>query len=143
MVNNASQLIDENACRLADSARTLFGRLHRTLEDARLRIDRIEPHRLIGRHNVSLMSLGARMQSAARAISAEKHLQLTASVNRLEALNPRAVLERGYSITTSLRTGRPITSADDVKPGEMIRTELAAQDSIESEVKTTHKQPKT
>jgi exonuclease VII large subunit len=61
-------------------------------------------------------------------------LQITAAENRLQALNPKAVLERGYSLTTNQRTGKVITAAADVAAGDVITTELARQERIESTV---------
>lgn len=43
----------------------------------------------------------------------------------LEALSPLGVLARGYSLTQDDRTGRLITSAADVQPGQILKTRLA------------------
>jgi exodeoxyribonuclease VII large subunit len=43
--------------------------------------------------------------------------------DQLEALNPRQVLNRGYSISMNEK-GQVITSKKDVKPGEKIKTSL-------------------
>lgn len=51
----------------------------------------------------------------------------------LSALDPKATLARGFSITRDLK-GRVITSASQVKPGELIRTQLADSE-ISSEVR--------
>jgi exonuclease VII large subunit len=47
------------------------------------------------------------------------------------------VLERGYSITVNQRTGKVVTAAADVNPGDVIQTELARQNTIESVVQKT------
>ena len=59
---------------------------------------------------------------------------LTAVENRLGGLDPKAVLNRGYSITTNKRSGRLIKSLKDVKVGEVMVTELAKENLIESKV---------
>jgi exodeoxyribonuclease VII large subunit len=69
------------------------------------------------------------------------HLQLTAQSNRLAALNPKSVLKRGYSITTNKVTGAIVRKAEDVKVGQIIATELANENLIESKV--TKRQNKT
>ncbi len=61
-------------------------------------------------------------------------LQLAEQENQLYALNPKAVLGRGYSITTSKKSGRLIKSLKDVKVGEVMVTELAKENLIESKV---------
>ncbi|KKK83627.1 hypothetical protein LCGC14_2791470, partial [marine sediment metagenome] len=43
-------------------------------------------------------------------------------------------LKRGYSITTSKKTGKLITTPDDIKTTDIIITELAEEKLIESEV---------
>ena len=58
--------------------------------------------------------------------------ELKAQELRLRALNPLAVLERGYSLTKD-RAGRIVRSADDVKEGDRVFTTLA-RGALESEV---------
>ena len=50
----------------------------------------------------------------------------------LSALDPKATLARGFSITRDLK-GRVIASASQVKPGELIRTQLA-EGEVKAEV---------
>jgi exodeoxyribonuclease VII large subunit len=59
---------------------------------------------------------------------------LTAQENRLEGLNPKSVLKRGYSITTNKKTGLLVKTVDDVRLGEDLITELADQNLIESKI---------
>ena len=61
-------------------------------------------------------------------------MQLTASANRLAALNPKSVLDRGYSITTSKKTGSVVRDLGDVEIGDLLVTELAGENLIESKV---------
>ena len=61
-------------------------------------------------------------------------MQLTAQANRLTALNPKSVLHRGYSITTSKHTGMVVKTPDDVRIGDCLITELASENLIESQV---------
>lgn len=45
--------------------------------------------------------------------------------NRLQALNPKAVIKRGYSITTYLPTGKIITQPKTLKKGDEVETQVA------------------
>lgn len=45
---------------------------------------------------------------------------------RLGLLSPEHVLSRGYSITRDAATGRVLRRADEVRPGQRVRTRLAA-----------------
>jgi exodeoxyribonuclease VII large subunit len=51
--------------------------------------------------------------------------QLETISARLDALNPLAVLKRGYSITERAADGRLVRSSADLQPGEEIRTRFA------------------
>lgn len=51
--------------------------------------------------------------------------QLAALAARLEALSPLAVLQRGYSLTTDLTTGRLLRAAEETATGHTIQTRLA------------------
>ena len=56
-----------------------------------------------------------------RAIN-QKQLELSKAASMLNALSPLSVLARGYSLTTHNNT--VITSANDVKTGDIITTKL-------------------
>jgi exodeoxyribonuclease VII large subunit len=58
-------------------------------------------------------------------ILSKNQLKLAALENRLAALDPRSVLNRGYSITMNERTGALVAVIDDVQVGDPLRTELA------------------
>ena len=72
--------------------------------------------------------------SAIKAVINKSQMQLTANENRLLALNPKSVLQRGYSITTSKKTGRLVKKPGDVQIADFIITELAGENWIESKV---------
>lgn len=139
IVNNSAQMVDDRAMRLAESAKGMFAELRDRLERAQNQVMRIEPHRLIGQKRVELQAISGRIEAACKNVFSKKELHLTAFENRLGALDPRSVLKRGYSITTNLRSGKVVTTAADVEIGDTIKTELARQEVIESEVKTTGK----
>jgi exodeoxyribonuclease VII large subunit len=75
-----------------------------------------------------------RAKSGIGAVVSTCQMQLTAQANRLAALNPRSVLQRGYSITTDKKTGILVKTTKDVRPGDEMITELADENLIESKV---------
>ena len=79
-----------------------------------------------------------RLENLVRQKIAKAELGLTASENRLAGLNPRSVLSRGYSITTNKRTGRLVRSIHDIDISDMISTEAADGNFIESSVTAKH-----
>ena len=79
-----------------------------------------------------------RLERLIRQVFAKSELVLTAGENRLAGLNPRAVLARGYSITTNKRTGSVIRSTQDVDINDVMITELSDENFIESSVTAKH-----
>jgi exonuclease VII large subunit len=63
---------------------------------------------------------------------------LTAVENKLAPMNPKSVLGRGYSITSSKSTQKIVAGLGDVEIEDILITELADQNFIESRV--TNKQ---
>jgi len=80
---------------------------------------------------------GAVMISRAARLSRQRAAERAGrAAIRLRMLNPMAVLQRGYSLTTDEK-GRVITSSDGLLPGRRVKT-LLAKGSFESEVKEVH-----
>ncbi len=95
---------------------------------------KIEPHRLLGGKTVNLNDLKNRANTAIKAIINKCKMQLTAQESRLAGLNPKSVLQRGYSITTNKQTGLLVKNLADVQIEDCIITELAGENLIESKV---------
>ena len=83
---------------------------------------------------VDLNTLQNRAATALEAILNSRRIRLTAAENRLAGLNPKAVLKRGYSITSSKKTGMVVRNSRDVQIGDLMVTELADENLIESKV---------
>ena len=127
------QRLDELAPTLANCLRQLLSRASAALQGCSEKVLRIEPHRLVGARKVQLGDLVGRFRASEEKRLDAARLALSASENRLAALDPRAVLKRGYSMTTT-KTGLLVTSPDDVSAGDGIVTELAGRNFIESTV---------
>jgi exodeoxyribonuclease VII large subunit len=137
-VRYREQQLDEIVTNLAELIRELLtegkDKLHRFYEQ----IIKIEPHRLLGRKTVDLNNWENRVNTAVQAIVNRFKMQLTAQKSRLAGLNPKSVLQRGYSITTNKRSGLLVKNLADVQIEDNIITELAGENLIESKV--TNKQ---
>jgi exodeoxyribonuclease VII large subunit len=145
--------------RLAESS--IFREPMRRMEEARQISDRQEEDlsramdRRMERLRASLGKIAAQLASAdprhrlestrqrIKSLSGELGTQISRRLERekgrvdritstLSALDPKATLARGFSITRDTG-GRVVTSAGQVKPGELIRTELA-EGEIKSKV---------
>lgn len=134
VVRNREQHLDDLGWDLGDAMRRVFFDAQKQVQDCQEQVARIEPHRLLGRMTVELNNLAGRSLAGLTQVLNRKNLQITAQENRLAGLNPRSVLNRGYSITLDKQTGRVIRTAEDVKAGDVLLTELAGDDRIESQV---------
>jgi exodeoxyribonuclease VII large subunit len=141
-VHNAEQQLDELSVGLADSIKELLAEARAKLHAAFQQIVKIEPHRLLGRKTVDVNNLKNRVNAAIKAIINSRRMQLTAKENLLAGLNPKSVLQRGYSITTDKKTGLLIKSSEDVKIGDLLITELAEENLVESKVINTQNKSK-
>lgn len=93
-------------------------------ESAGRALQRLHPERRLDRLRERLDQLGLSMERAAeqRCDEAERRVHTLAEL--LQTLSPQSVLKRGYSITTDA-TGRALTDAQQVRPGDVLRTRLA------------------
>lgn len=131
-VLNREQHVDDLMWELADAMRAALVRKQKQVESYYEPVARIEPHRLLGRMTVALNELEGRGRAAMIKILNDKTLEITARENRLAGLNPKSVLHRGYSITTNRQTGKVVRTLDDVQLDDLLVTELADENLIES-----------
>lgn len=134
LVRDAQQQVDELAGELTEAIKELLVEARDKLHKGYEQIVKIEPHRLLGKKTVYLNDLTNRAKVAINIVINGRQMQLTAQANRLVALNPKSVLQRGYSITTNKQTGLLIRTLKDVEVGNLLTTELADENLIESRV---------
>lgn len=109
------------------------GKQHR-LENLRVQLAATGPRRMVEHERELTGHLADRLSKGIEQSAWRVRQQLTACGQRLENLNPRAVLGRGYSITRDKTTGRIITAQTPPKSGDVMLTELAEETTVESEV---------
>jgi exodeoxyribonuclease VII large subunit len=102
--------------------------LRRTAESYAYR----RPLEMIHRQEQRLDGLCDRFYSAARSLLPSHRLAVDPVAEKLHALSPRKVLDRGYSITILARDGKILKRAADTKDGDALRTLLK-----EGEVRST------
>jgi exodeoxyribonuclease VII large subunit len=120
--------------RLAQMMNKLVVERQRRLSASYEQVVRIKPHQLIGQRMVELSSLRNQVNVRMSAILNRERMRLASAENRLAGLNPRMVLQRGYSITSVKQTGRLVRKSDEVQIGDLLTTELAGENLIESKV---------
>jgi len=156
LIQNAEQQLDELNAELVEVTKGLLAEMREKLSAAYEQIVRIEPHRLLKNKTVELnnwqnrVNVGIsaiinnktvelnnwqnRVNAGIIAIVGDCRLRLTAQANRLAGLNPKSVLQRGYSITTNKKTGLLVKTLEDVRIGDLLITELIDENLIESKV---------
>ncbi|UCF44197.1 MAG: exodeoxyribonuclease VII large subunit [Planctomycetota bacterium] len=140
LLHNSEQQSDELLMRLSSSVRQLLADARARLYSIDEQVRKIEPHRLLRNKILDLNNLSNRATTAVRDIVDKARLQLTAQTSLLTGLNPKSVLQRGYSITINKKTGRLVKRLQDVNIQDCLITELANENFIESKV--TRKQNK-
>lgn len=133
-MRNREQQLDEMGGTLGELMKDLLAGARESLNEIYEQVVRIEPHRLIGESKVIVNDLISRANAAITALFSRAGLHITAYENRLAGLNPKAVLKRGYTITTLKQTGAVVKSVAEVQLGDMLVTELAGENLIESRV---------
>ncbi|NOY75004.1 MAG: exodeoxyribonuclease VII large subunit [Kiritimatiellaeota bacterium] len=116
---------------IASSERRLDSVLELALEKLRGRLDRAanspvfsEPAHLLRQHQQRLDELTNRLDSRPDLILSKLSMTLERLNGSLKALNPKAVLKRGYAIILDKRDGTPLMKSD-VPPGTRLRAILA------------------
>ena len=107
------------------------------LSQTRARVERLanhyilkEPINIIRTFQQKVDELGLRLNRSINNTLQERRYQIDNVQSRLRALNPKNVLERGYSILLSKSTQKPILSPQQVDEGERLRG-IIAQGELE------------
>jgi exodeoxyribonuclease VII large subunit len=134
LVHNKEQQLDDLQMGLTDVIKAVLASARQKIHAGYEQIVKLEPHRLLGKKTVDLNDLKNRTNAAIQAVVKNRWMQLVAQENRLAGLNPKSVLQRGYSITTNKRTRLLVRNLKDIQIGDLMITELADKNLIESKV---------
>jgi exodeoxyribonuclease VII large subunit len=133
-VENRVQRLDDLSNNLSEIMKGLIVEIKNNLSTMYENLAKLEPHRLLKQRTVALKELENKAIAAMTTALNKAGLHLTAQENRLIGLNPKAVLSRGYSITTSKKTGKLLKDPKDIEIGDLLITELAKKNFVESKV---------
>jgi exodeoxyribonuclease VII large subunit len=147
VLRGAGWILDRRAESLGHQARSLrlaagavLDRAGSRVLGAAARLSRQSPAVAIERRSAHLDALAPRLARAIAAPLEDVERRIELAQTSLAATSPFAVLERGYSITQREGGSAPLKDAGDLKPGERIRTVLAAG-WILSEIEKTGRAP--
>ena len=93
------------------------------------------PRERINEYRLRLDDISRSLTTSMSRLTEISRLRLDRTLGRLEAMNPEAVLRRGYSITTRVKDGGLVTDALSLDADEKIRVQLA-RGAVRSVVET-------
>ncbi len=134
IIQNRQQMLDELEGGLAESAQSIVLNIRKLLQSYFEKILKIEPHRIIADRKISLNNACGAIAEKINRIFTNSKMRLETQMVKLSACNPKSVLNRGYSITKNAGTGKVVKVPADVNVGDLLITELAKENAIESRV---------
>jgi len=134
IIQNKSQMLDDFESTLKDSVKSLIANKRQLIQAFFEKILKIEPHRLLADKKIIINNLRNKFDNQIKSVLHKLNLELTNRESRLAGLNPKSVLQRGYSITRNKRTAGLVKCLDDVQESDLLITELANDKTIESKV---------
>ena len=117
-------VIATHAARLGNALRSKLETLANKLASLKGSYILRQPLNIITQHEQTIDGLCKDMAIRIDHLVGMRGENFRALSHKLEALNPLAILNRGYSVSTRLSDGRIIKSASDIKVGEKVETKL-------------------
>jgi len=134
ILNKATQSLGDKAVSLKDAIAGLLAGARQRLQFNHEEFARVQPEGILGKKAVELGTISNAANAAMKTVINKLQIQFTEQESKLVTLDPRSVLKRGYSITTSKKTGVVVKTPMDIQVGDFLVTELAGKNLIESKV---------
>ncbi|MCP4338546.1 MAG: exodeoxyribonuclease VII large subunit, partial [Desulfobulbaceae bacterium] len=119
------QRVDELEQRLGLSLRSRMQHNRQLMSNLTARLQSQEPAKHISQLKQKTRELRHRMQLTTSNLHRFQEQRLAAVIRNMNALNPLATLERGYSITSRVSDGKIVDDATKLSAGDMVETRLA------------------
>ena len=126
LIHQARQRLDDDTAELGKAilAQVAAGRSQVRELTARL-ANPIAWRATVAARRARVEHLRERLHAGMRAASEGRRAQLGAAAQRLDAVSPLRVLERGYAVVTEQSTGRVVSDARQVETGDELHIRLA------------------
>jgi exodeoxyribonuclease VII large subunit len=118
------QYLDDLQAALTRSVKQGWRRQHTVWVNLQQRLSRLKPSAVLGQRRQDLREWDRRLRDSARQFLQHEKNTLSNLRARLRLLGPENVLSRGYSITMDAASGSVLRSADQVQPGQRLKTRL-------------------
>jgi exodeoxyribonuclease VII large subunit len=118
------QYLDDLQTTLLRCARQGYRDQRTRWQTLRQRLARLKPSAVFAQRRDRMRELERRLREQSRSGLRQHRNRFAQLQSRLSLLSPENVLARGYSITTNAASGRVIRAANDVRPGQRLKTKL-------------------
>jgi exodeoxyribonuclease VII large subunit len=135
-LQNLAQRLDELQTRLFGAGLQSLRTRNARLAETRARLYGLNPVHTLRAQQAERRNLQLRLRNAIRDVIKERRARLNALVATLDAVSPKATLNRGYAVVRRMADGRLVKAAKQVRAGERIEAELA-EGTIEATVEKT------
>lgn len=125
-LQNKSQRLDELEIRLTGLMEKQLREKSASLKHANQALKHQSPLNRLGIMKERLSYLNTRIQNACIQKIDKKKNQLAVTSRALNAMSPLTTLERGYSIAQKLPENKVVTDANQLQPGDKIKTQLSS-----------------
>ncbi|AQQ70576.1 Exodeoxyribonuclease 7 large subunit [Limihaloglobus sulfuriphilus] len=131
-VNYKTQQLDSITQKLRRLADASFAANKDMLNSYARRLDMVSPAKLIDKNRLTIEHISSTVTRDVKVMLREQTSRLESLEARLQAVDPRNVLKRGYTITTKKADDSIIRSADKIVPEDIIVTEFADGSKLQS-----------
>jgi len=112
------------ALRLGQALGARTAPMRRAVERFGARMAEANLRAIVAARRVRLETARVRLEAALETALEKRQMQLGAAAQRLDAVSPLRVLERGYAVVVSVRDGRAIVDAGSVDVGDELNIRL-------------------
>jgi exodeoxyribonuclease VII large subunit len=132
-INHLRQLVDDRQRTLLQAVTDRLRLARQSISKFEARLNERHPRHLTALQAQRLAALEDRLRRATDQSVKAQARRIDLLSTRLHCVNPQEILKRGYTLTTSKKTGQIIKNPTDVKPGDTLITRLA-EGEIQSRV---------
>jgi len=124
VIRQYQQQVDDLGHRLRQATAVILGGFRGRTETAAEKFRLLSPHTRVLNWRQQLVSDQRRFQSAWSQVWRDAQRRLAQAGAKLELLSPSSTLQRGYSITRIVETGKIVRRKTHVRPGTKISTKV-------------------
>jgi exodeoxyribonuclease VII large subunit len=124
-VNALRQLLDDRQRAMTLAVGERLRQIHDRVARLDSRLRERHPRHLAALQSERLVALTQRLNRGAKHAVESHARRIDVLAARLRCISPQEVLKRGYSLTTSKKTGRIVRDPAEVKAGDTLITQLA------------------